>query len=280
LTAYHPETNEQTEYTNAIMKQYLQVYIFYMQDDWLDWLPMAEFVYNNTMSETTRVSPFLADSGQHPRMGFEPPTNMPRPHYQTLQAREANKFVKNMSDLEEYLKSEMKWAQAVYESNTNRNRDPAPAYQVGDYVYIDTRNMKTRRPSKKLDLKNLGPVPVIKVVSPYTYKVQLPKTMKNYNVFHTSLLRPAPNPDLALPGQRNNPPPPVEVEGEQEYIIDRIEDSHYDRRTKRHEYLVKWTGYDESTWEPYEFVRQATALTDFYNRYPNRSRPDNYDKET
>jgi hypothetical protein len=279
-TAYHPETDGQTERINAIMEQFIRAFTSYMQDDWLDWLPMAEFTYNNTTSETTKVSPFLADSGQHPRMGFEPPTDTPRPHYQALQAREANEFVKTMADLDEHLKSEMKWAQAVYESNANRNRTPAPAYQVGDYVYLDARNLKTRRPCKKLDWKNIGGLRVSEVISPYSYRLDLPETMKNYNVFHTSLLRPAPNPDLALPGQKEEQLPPVEVDGEDEYLIDRIETSRYNRRTRTYQYLVKWTSYQNPTWEPYEFVRQTTALTDYYNRYPNRPRPDDYDLDS
>ena len=68
------------------MEQFLRAYVSYLQDDWIDWLPMAEFTFNNTESATTKVSPFLANSGQHPRIGFEPPTDLPRPRYQVVQA--------------------------------------------------------------------------------------------------------------------------------------------------------------------------------------------------
>ena len=273
-SAYHPETDGQTERTNAVMEQFLRAYVSYLQDDWIDWLPMAEFTFNNTESATTKVSPFLANSGQHPRMGFEPPTDLPRPRYQVVQAQDANRFVETMSDLNEYLKSEMKWAQATYESNANRTRNPAPAYRVGDLVWLDARNIKTRRPSKKLDWKNIGPFPVTQVVSPYAYRLGLPDSMKIHDVFHTNLLRPAPGPDAALPGQRNEPPPPVEADGEQEWFIDRIEDSRYNRRRRQYEFLVKWTGYDELTWEPHEFVKETAALTEYYARYPTRPRPE------
>ena len=273
-SAYHPETDGQTERTNAVMEQFLRAYVSYLQDDWIDWLPMAEFTFNNTESATTKVSPFLANSGQHPRMGFEPPTDLPRPRYQVVQAQDANRFVETMSDLNEYLKSEMKWAQAIYESNANRTRNPAPAYRVGDLVWLDARNIKTRRPSKKLDWKNIGPFPVTQVVSPYAYRLRLPDSMKIHDVFHTNLLRPAAGPDTALPGQRNEPPPAVEVDGEQEWFINRIEDSRYNRRRRQYEFLVKWTGYDELTWEPYEFVKETAALTDYYTRYPTRPRPE------
>ena len=274
-SAYHPETDGQTERTNAAMEQFLRMYASYLQDDWINWLPMAEFTFNNTESATTKVSPFLANTGQHPRMGFEPPTDLPRPRYQVVQAQDANRFVETMSDLNEYLRSEMKWAQAIYESNANRTRNPAPAYRVGDLVWLDARNIKTRRPSKKLDWKNVGPFPVTQVVSPYAYRLGLPDSMKIHDVFHTNLLRPAPEPEVALPGQRNKPPPVVEVDGEQEWFIDRIEDSRYNRRRRQYEFLVKWTGYDELTWEPHEFVKETAALTDYYTRYPDRPRPDN-----
>ena len=98
--------------------------------------------------------------------------------------------------------------------------------------------------------------------------------MKIHDVFHTNLLRPAAGPDTALPGQRNEPPPAVEVDGEQEWFINRIEDSRYNRRRRQYEFLVKWTGYDELTWEPYEFVKETAALTDYYTRYPTRPRPE------
>ena len=65
-TAFHPETDGQTERMNAVMEQYLRAYVSYLQDDWADWLPLAEFAANNQASETTGVSPFF---GMH---GFDP----------------------------------------------------------------------------------------------------------------------------------------------------------------------------------------------------------------
>ncbi len=78
-TAFHPETDGQTENANAVMEQVLRAYTNYQQDDWVSWLPTAQFEANNTTSESTQVSPFLANSGQHPRMGFEPPSDTIQP---------------------------------------------------------------------------------------------------------------------------------------------------------------------------------------------------------
>ena len=77
--AFHPETNGQTERANQTMEQYLRAFVLHQQDDWSQWLPMAEFAANNQQSETTQVTPFLAYTGCHPRCSFDlaPPTHLP-----------------------------------------------------------------------------------------------------------------------------------------------------------------------------------------------------------
>jgi len=67
-TAYHPETDGQTEQVNHILEQYLQVYINYQQDNWVHLLPLAEFTYNNISHSMTMVTPFFANKGFHPKL--------------------------------------------------------------------------------------------------------------------------------------------------------------------------------------------------------------------
>jgi hypothetical protein len=69
--AFHPETNGQTERTNQTLEQYLHCTMNYQQDDWLDLLSQAEFAYNNTTHASTRISPFFANYGFHPRFSLE-----------------------------------------------------------------------------------------------------------------------------------------------------------------------------------------------------------------
>ena len=73
-TAYHPQADGQTEWVNQELEQYLWVFINEWQDDWDKLLPMAEFRYNNHVHCGTQQTPFLLDSGRHPRMGFKPRT--------------------------------------------------------------------------------------------------------------------------------------------------------------------------------------------------------------
>ncbi|MBW0593625.1 hypothetical protein O181_133340 [Austropuccinia psidii MF-1] len=66
-TAYHPETDGQTERVNEIPEQYLWMYVSYHQDDWNTWLPLAEFSYNNSDYSSTKQSPFFTVYGRDPQ---------------------------------------------------------------------------------------------------------------------------------------------------------------------------------------------------------------------
>ena len=71
LIVYHPQTDRQTERMNQELEQYLRVFINHRQEQWPDWLEMAEFVYNNKIHSVTKVSLFKANYSQDPRMGFK-----------------------------------------------------------------------------------------------------------------------------------------------------------------------------------------------------------------
>jgi len=71
-TAWHSQTDKQTERVNQELDQYLWLFVNEQQDDWYDLLPMAEFQHNNHVHSTTQQTPFLLDTGRLPRMGFEP----------------------------------------------------------------------------------------------------------------------------------------------------------------------------------------------------------------
>jgi len=62
-TAFHPQTESQTEPTNSTLEQYLRVYVHYKQEDCKELLPMAEFAYNNGYQESTKHTPFFANYG-------------------------------------------------------------------------------------------------------------------------------------------------------------------------------------------------------------------------
>ncbi|KAH7459637.1 hypothetical protein FOMA001_g19893 [Fusarium oxysporum f. sp. matthiolae] len=173
-----------------------------------------------------------------------------------------------MNEILEYLRSESIAAQARYETQANRHRRPARQYREGDHVWLDARNIKTLRPQKKLDWKNIGPLKITKVISPYAYRLELPASMKIHPVFHTNLLKPAATDPL--PGQNPDPPPPVEAEGVEEWEVEDIVDSRWDRRGRggrpRLKYTVKWAGYADPTEVPADYVENAAEVVANFHR--------------
>jgi hypothetical protein len=161
-TAFHPQTDGQTERVNAIMEQYLRYYVNYLQDDWAEWLPLAEFAANNQASETTGFSPFFGMYGMDPRSQFDlSPAIANNPDDQRARATAST-----LSDIHDHLSAEMHRAQLRHQENADAHRLPAPRYQVGDLVWIDGRNWETRRPAHKQDNKRHGPFQITDIISP------------------------------------------------------------------------------------------------------------------
>jgi len=163
----------------------------------------------------------------------------------------------------------MKRSQAVQEEGANRGRIPGPNIQVRSKVWLDARHIQTTRPTRKLDWKRLGPFRVKKQVSPYAYELHLPASIRIHRVQPVSLLDPAV--EDPLDGQVVLPPPPVEVNGEEEYQVSSVEHSRVYR--SQLQYLIRWTGYDCLTWEPAKFVNGLQAVDEFHKRYPGKPEP-------
>jgi hypothetical protein len=250
---------------NASMEQYLRIFVSHQQDDWVSWLPLAEFAANNGTSETTKCSAFFAVTGTDPRMTFEETVGEPRDSREI----DADQVQITMRQIHEHLRVEMRRSQDIMEAGANRKRLPAPQIQQGTKVWLDARHVRTTRPSRKLDWKRLGPYTVIRRVSPYAYELELPQSLRIHPVHHVSLLDPVA--EDHLPGQVITPPPPVEVEGDQEYQVERVEDSRMYRNQLQ--YLVRWTGYDQMTWEPAKDVDGLQALDVFHEKYPQKPGP-------
>lgn len=263
-TAYHPETDGQTERVNAILEQYLRHYISYDQDDWVQFLPLAEFVYNNTPHSATGVTPFFANKGYHPRLSISF-DNLPN-HAAHLAARE-------LKELQTHLRDQISVANEHYSKFADKRRDATPTWSKGDLVWLDTKNIKTKRPMKKLDQLNLGPFPIAERVGTHAYRLELPPSLRYiHDVFHVNLLEK--HHVEHYPHRRQEPPPPIIIDGEPEYEVDHIVNS----RTLRGRvvYKVRWKGYspEDDTEEPFENIADHAfrKLRDFHEKWPRKPR--------
>ena len=131
-TAYHPETDRQTKHTNQILEQYLRMYINYEQDDWATLLPYAKFTYNNTPQSATGVSPFFANKGYHPSIEV---------NVEQVSSSEAAQMAEELSDLHAHLRKQLRITITAYEQATDNDRLAIPPFRVGEYVWLDARNI-------------------------------------------------------------------------------------------------------------------------------------------
>jgi hypothetical protein len=115
--AFHPESDRQMDRINAILEQYLRAYCNYQQNNWNQLLPMAEFCYNNSHSETTKVSPFFANYSYHPRFTQllgEVTKELPK----------VSESVSTLNKLHENLRVEIHHAQTTHAEQANQHRHP------------------------------------------------------------------------------------------------------------------------------------------------------------
>jgi hypothetical protein len=147
----------------------------------------------------------------------------------------------DLKDLHNHLKQEIKTANDTYQKFANVKQDPTPDWPVGTLVWIKTENIKTKRPSVKLDHRMLGPFKIIKKVSTHAYKLALPPSMNRiHNVFHVKLLER--HHTEYFPRRKKPPPPPIEIDGEEQYEVEGILDSHIHRG--KLQYRVRWMGHE------------------------------------
>ena len=175
---------------------------------------MAEFQYNNHIYFSTKQTPFLLDIGRHPRMGFEP----------LLPA-----WLKSVNNFSERMKAALlEAAVALTQAKEdmahyyNQRHLPTPMFQAGDKVFLDTSDIHTSQPSRKLAHRRLGPYSVEQQVSKNAYRLLLPHSMQHLHpVFNVVKLTCASS-DLILGRQPKHPPPPEIIDDKEEYLVEEV----------------------------------------------------------
>ena len=268
-TAYHPQTDGQTDRTNQTLEGYLRNFVNYDQNDWYQLLPLAEHAYNNSATNAHGMSPFYANYSFHPqtesmkeREARNPGAGL-YPHWmQTTHQKAKTALEKTREDMSRYY---------------DRKARLQPDIKVGNLVMLNAKNIRTKRPTKKLSPKLHGPFKVLEVKKgERAFKIEISPRWKIHPVFHVSLLEPY---RASVGAEREQPPrAPEDIEGDLEWEVERIVKSEvitYTRRVGRRNrtfkelrYFVKWKGCaeDENTWEPPEGLTNAQEAVDQFHR--------------
>src|SRR5260370_4705447 len=175
-TAYHPQTDGQSERSNQWLEQYLRSYVNEHQDNWAHYLSIAEFTHDNWHSETTRESPFYLLMGYNPHADWaDRPSPIPQVTLRLQQFREACKCAQELM-----INAQKGWV---------KHQD-MPKYQTGDLVWLEGCHLRTNQPTAKLSPQRHGPFRIIQVMSPVNYRLELPTQWSIHPVFYIDLLTP------------------------------------------------------------------------------------------
>ena len=186
-TAYHPQSDGQTEVLNRCLETYLCCFAHRKPKSWAHYLSWAEFWYNTSFHTVAKTTPFRIV------YGWDPPSFL---------TYEAGSFIflvvdqqlLNRDAILAKLRQHLHCAQQRMKAQAD-GKQREVSFQVGDLVFLKLRpyHQKTmaHRSNPKLSLRFYGPFRISDKVGPVAYSLQLPNTSQIHPVFHVSLLKPA-----------------------------------------------------------------------------------------
>jgi len=269
-TAFHPQTEGQTERLNQVIEPYLRSYCNYEQNDWTEMLRMAEFVYNNSKHSATKISPFYAN------YGYEPRTNWPTDIQFRNPASEI--YGHYMTGVHQKLSTQLENVRSSMGKYYDRKRRSIESFKKGELVMLNGKNIRSKGRCKKLDDKMYGPFKISSIGhNNRSCKLQLPSNWKTHPTFNISLLERyrGKNPESEV----------IEIEADDAgwRMEKALASGPSSDDTSKHVFFVKWKDYthEQNTWESFENVMENAEdlLKDYYEGNPNMERDKRFGKE-
>src|SRR6266699_1407786 len=252
-TAFHPQTDGLSERKNQWVEQYLRLVTSASPEDWTYWLTIATAVHNNRKNTTTGLSPNEVLIGYEPTL--QPATTPP-----------------SNNDMAEHRVDTLIEKRGLAIEAINRAAKqggvPPAQYKKGKQVWLEATNLNLRHQKTKLALKRYGPFVITEEISPVAYHLDLPLAWNIHNVFHASLL--SPYHETRQHGPNYSRPPPDLINGEEEYVVEKIINHRRHGRSRTLQYLIKWEGYPKSdnTWESAGQVHTPECVKQYHKKFP------------
>ena len=192
------------------------MYVNHRQNNWAEWLTMAEFAFNNKVYAATKMLLFQINYRREPRMSFD--------IRKKGKNEKAEEFVREIKERHEEARAALVKSQEEMKRQANRSRKEAEKYRVGDKILISTKDFSMeliKRVTKKLTEKFIRPYVVRKIVLENVVELELPALLRIYPVVNVRRLVKY---QEQVEGQKKIPLPLVEVDGEKEYEVEEILD--------------------------------------------------------
>lgn len=268
-TAYHPQTDGQTEIYNQYLVQRLRPFVTYFQDNWSELLPMMDYAQLTLPHDSLGgMTPFEVRFAREPKVVWDWHPNRPDSKHD-FNTDAAQDYARALYAAYDQARSAMEKSQRKMERSASSHKREVN-FEVNDKVYLDMRPYRSDRPSRKLSNPFGGPYKII-AKEGHSFRLDLPPSMKVHPVFHPDRLYL--DPQNPLEGQELVPGEEVNVTGDQEYEVQEILSSR--RRYRKLSYMVRWVGYDiDVNWYPASDLKYSPhKLRDFHHAYPKMPGP-------
>ncbi|PKA64490.1 putative mitochondrial protein [Apostasia shenzhenica] len=261
-TAYHPETNGQTEVTNRGLEQYLRCFTMESPTAWLTYLPWAELSYNTSYHSAIGCSPFQVLYGRLP-----PPIHSYEDNSTSVEAVDV--MLSQRDAMLRQLKENLHRTRHRMKQQADKKRRDLQ-FKVGDRVLVKLQPYRQsslkRQTYSKLRRRYYGPYEILERVGSVAYRLALPNPSRIHPVFHVSLLKPYKQNPRFHPTQL----PEGLAEGQplvQPLAILRKRMVHQESRVEE-QLLVQWEGWnpEDSTWIPTIEFRRAYPQFDLEDK--------------
>jgi len=180
-TAYHLQTDGQTERTNQTREGYLRNFVNYDQNDWYQLLPLAEHAYNNSTTNAYGMSPFYANYRFHPQTEWMKEGEAQNPG--------AGRYTHWMKVIHQHARKALDQTREEMSKYYNQKTCQQPDIKVGDLVMLNAKSIRTKQPTKKLSPRMHGPFKVLEVKKgERAFKLAISPRWNIHPIFHVSLL--------------------------------------------------------------------------------------------
>jgi hypothetical protein len=260
-SAYHPQTDGQSEVMVRTLKEMLRHYLSHTQKDWAELIPALEFAYNNSVNATTGLTPFELDLGYHPVT--------PHTVAADMEVAATESFIERQQALMNSAYERIQKAQTSQAEQYNKNKN-AKEFSEDDMVLLSTKHTNPpflqAKGSKKLRSRYIGPFRIMRKISPTAYELDLPAHIRIHPVVNLEYLKQYHASPIEFAGRAEPRPDPVHnADMEPEYELEAIRGHKIDKNG-RLRLLCHWAGYEDydDTFEPEENLSNSQDMLEAY----------------